>query len=143
MSDESKKAIQLNRELSAELQTQSKGIRKMCEHFDVRDAELKTVKLQKSTSGFPLWVAGVNTGFQAGQPAQIIGYQYLSTVRLPNVGNRGDFIFGDLGVLRRILRGLPPAPKSAEDRRSRYVYHDRRNTQGLIMSPTATTTSKK
>ena len=46
MSEQSKKAIQLNRELSAELQTQSRGIRKMCEHFDIRDTELKAVKLQ-------------------------------------------------------------------------------------------------
>eukprot|EP00750_Incisomonas_marina_P001487 INCI11281.1.p1 GENE.INCI11281.1~~INCI11281.1.p1 ORF type:complete len:438 (+),score=112.54 INCI11281.1:406-1719(+) len=46
MSEQSKKAIQLNRELTTELQTQSKGIRKMCEHFDIRDSELKSVKLQ-------------------------------------------------------------------------------------------------
>ena len=46
MTDESKKAIQLNRKLTSELQAQSRGIRKMCEHFDMRDEELKAAKLQ-------------------------------------------------------------------------------------------------
>jgi len=48
MSEQSKKAIQLNRELTSELQTQSRGIRKMCEHYDLTDAQLKAVKLQSS-----------------------------------------------------------------------------------------------
>ena len=46
MTEESKKAIQLNRELTSELEAQSRGIRKMVEHFDMRDSELKAVKLE-------------------------------------------------------------------------------------------------
>jgi hypothetical protein len=46
MSDESKRAIQLNRELKDELQSQARGIRKMCEHFDLRDEQLKAATLQ-------------------------------------------------------------------------------------------------
>ena len=60
-----------------------------------QDQALKSLKQQKSTSGFPLWTAGVMTGFTAPTPAAIIGYPFISTVRLPAVGKRGDMVFGD------------------------------------------------
>lgn len=59
------------------------------------DGATRALKLLRSTTGFPLWIAGVNTGFQTGIPSTIIGYPFISTIRQPAVGTRGDVIFGD------------------------------------------------
>lgn len=58
------------------------------------DGATRLLKLAQSTSGFPLWMAGVQTGFMASQSKEMNGYPYISTLRLPALGSKGDVLFG-------------------------------------------------